>query len=189
MQTAFVLAVLAYLCGSVPTGKLLGWRKNIDIQKHGSGNIGFANAVRVLGWRDGIIVLIVDVLKGFAPVFAAKWLGFEDAALLAIGLLPIIGHAYPVWLRFRGGKSIATGLGVLLVIAPLLAACATAVYLVTLAIWRKSAAGSLVGVWSLPVWAAVFDPRLVWYVLLLALFATYTHRQNIRDFMRRTYAT
>lgn len=188
MQLAFVLAVLAYLCGSVPTGKLLGLRKSIDIQKHGSGNIGFANVVRVLGWRSGVVVLVVDVLKGFAPVFVASRLGVEGAALLVIGLMPIIGHAFPVWLGFRGGKSIAAGFGVLLALAPLLALSGAAVYCLVFAVWRKSALGSLVGTWSLLVWAAALEPQLTFYVLLLALFATYTHRQNIRE-LAKAYAT
>ncbi len=184
MQIAFVLAVMAYLSGSVPTGKLLGLRKAIDIQKHGSGNIGFANAVRVLGWRAGVVVLVVDVLKGFVPVFAAAQVGVEGTALLLVGLFPIIGHAFPVWLRFRGGKSIATGLGVLLMLAPLLAACAVAMYCVVFVVWRKSALGSIVGTWSLVIWAAFLEPQLTAYVFVLALFATYTHRQNIGELVK-----
>lgn len=188
MQLAFVLAVLAYLSGSVPTGKLLGLRKNIDIQKHGSGNIGFANAVRVLGWRSGVVVLVVDVFKGFAPVFLAHLLGVEGAALLFVGLMPIIGHAFPAWLGFRGGKSIAAGFGVLLALSPLLALCGVAVYCAVFLMWRKSALGSLIGTWSLLVWAGALEPELTFYVLLLALFATYTHRQNIRE-LAKEYAT
>ena len=183
MQTIF-LVLCAYLCGSIPTGKLVGLYKNIDIQKHGSGNIGFANAVRVLGWRPGLIVLAGDVAKGFMPMLLAQYLGVEGAALLLVGLAPIVGHSHPLWLGFRGGKSIATGLGVLAVISPALAVCGVAVYCVVLAVCRQSAVGSLVGVWTLPIFAAIIEPTLVMYMMLLATYATYTHRQNIRSYVR-----
>jgi acyl phosphate:glycerol-3-phosphate acyltransferase len=181
----FLLAIVGYLCGSIPTGKLLGRYRRIDIQQHGSGNIGFANAVRVLGWPLGLVVLVVDVAKGCAPLLLAKQLlGAQDAALLFLGLMPIIGHAYPLWLRFRGGKSIAAGLGVLLALAPFMAFCGVVMYCILFAIFRRSAVGSLLGVWSLPLIAIVARPELSSYLLLLALFATYTHRKNIQQFVK-----
>lgn len=184
MQTV-LLFICAYLLGSIPTGKLLGFIKKIDIQKHGSGGIGFANAVRVLGWRMGVIVLVVDVLKGFVPLFVAKqYYQVDPTLLLLIGLMPILGHAFPVWLRFVGGKSIATGLGVLLVIEPRLALLGVLLYCVAFALFRRSDVGSLAGVWSLPIGALVIRPEITAYVLLLAFFASYTHRQNIRKFIK-----
>lgn len=178
------LIIIGYILGSIPTGKILGYVKGIDIQKKGSGNIGFANAVRVLGWPAGIIVLIVDVLKGFIPVYLAKY--FLDATLLQqmiIGLAPIIGHAYPVWLRFRGGKSIATGFGVLIALNVYIALFGFLMYLLVFAISKKSAMGSLAAAWALPIIALALQPILCLYFVILAFFATYTHRVNIRQFM------
>ena len=188
MQNTFILVILAYLSGSIPFGKIFGKLKNIDIQKEGSGNIGFANAVRVLGWRLGALVLICDVLKGFLPVYVAS--EYFNASLqmqMIIGLVAIIGHAFPVWLRFKGGKSIATGLGVMLVIDPILALMAVSIYVIVFSVSKKSAVGSLVGAWLLPLLAFALAPELTLYTLLLALFATYTHRNNINQLVRERY--
>ena len=179
-----LLFVFAYFLGSFPTGKLIGRARGIDIQKNGSGNIGFANAVRVLGWQAGIIVLVVDILKGFMPVYIAHYsFGATIQQQMIIGIAPIIGHAYPIWLRFKGGKSIATGLGVLIALNPLIATLGITVYLMVFMISRKSAAGSLTAAWSLPLIAFIVQPMLCLYFIILALFATYTHRANIRQFI------
>lgn len=182
MQT-IILVVFAYLCGSIPFGKIFGLLKGIDIQKRGSGNIGFANAVRVLGWPLGVAVLVGDVLKGFIPVYIANnILGISGNQILLIGLAPIIGHAFPIWLKFRGGKSIATGLGVTAVISPVLAVCGILTYLIAFSVIKKSAPSSLIGTWLLPIYAVFTNPQLVNYFVILALFATYTHRSNIKQF-------
>jgi glycerol-3-phosphate acyltransferase PlsY len=173
--------IAAYLCGSYPSGKVYGiYLRGVDIQQQGSGNIGFANACRVLGVKIGILVLLSDVLKGFLPLFLAYRLLHADPGLLmAMGAAAIIGHAYPVWLRFKGGKSIATGLGVILMIAPVIGALAALTYICTFLFTRISGISSVVGAWSLVLWTAAFDMHLVYYCVLLALFATYTHRTNI----------
>lgn len=177
-----LLLISAYALGSFPTGKLLGSLKGIDIQKRGSGNIGFANAVRVLGWPAGLVVLFVDVLKGFIPVFIAKY--YLDATLfqqMAIGIAPIIGHAYPVWLGFKGGKSIATGLGVLTALNIYIALLGVVIYLLMFALSKQSAVGSLAAAWALPIIALAVEPLFCTYFVVLALFATYTHRKNIKQ--------
>jgi glycerol-3-phosphate acyltransferase PlsY len=170
---------VAYLCGSIPFAKIVGWRHGIDIQKHGSGNIGFANTVRVLGWKAGFLVLPGDVLKGVAPVLLAQPY-LELNQLLLVALAAVAGHVFPVWLKFRGGKGIATGLGVTLVIAPLVGLAGALIY--ALGFWRfkKSAPASLVAAWSLPILCLAYYPEYALFYLGLAVVTVWTHRMNIQ---------
>lgn len=182
-----LLAVVMYLFGSIPTGKILGLKlKGIDIQKHGSGNIGFANSCRVLGYKIGILVLIGDVSKSLLPLFILQnYFGITQRELMILGLMPIIGHAFPVWLNFKGGKSIATGLGVIFVLSPYLALFGIAIYCLAFCLSRKSAIGSLLAIWSLVIAANFIDDSMVFYSLLLAIFATFTHRNNIKQLVNK----
>lgn len=173
------LALLAYLLGSIPFGKLFGLLRGVDIQKEGSGNIGFANAVRVLGWRIGIFVLASDILKGYLAVFVAVQY-VAQPYLLLIAAAALLGHVFPLWLNFRGGKAVATGFGVTLVLSPICALSAAGVYLVAFSLARVSAVASLIGAFSMPLWALLYAPRLTGFFIVLALFAIYTHRMNIK---------
>ena len=128
-QSAIWIAWLAaaYLAGSIPFGLIIGRARHVDIRQHGSGNIGATNVGRVLGRRWGILCFVLDVAKGFTPVFACCLvapLGREATPAAVLGLLvaamAMLGHIFPVWLRFRGGKGVATGLGVLLGLWPIL---------------------------------------------------------------------
>jgi len=114
-----VLIILAYLLGSVPSGYLLGKAVGIDVRRVGSGNIGATNVARAIGKRQGIVTLIADAAKGFLPVLAGIHLDFEPAALAGIAAAAFVGHIYPLFLKFRGGKGVATALGALLALAPL----------------------------------------------------------------------
>lgn len=182
MQILF-WGIVSYLLGSIPFGKIYGLKfKGIDIQKHGSGNIGFANACRVLGVKIGILVLMSDVLKSYLPIVAAMYFfNVSSVIILVMGAAAIIGHAFPVWLKFRGGKSIATGFGVTLAIAPQIAATGLGLYTISFYIFRKSAIASLIAASSLPLAAVLFRSDLVVYFLTFALFAIYTHRSNIKE--------
>jgi glycerol-3-phosphate acyltransferase PlsY len=183
-----LLTLLAYLCGSVPFGKIVGYYKGIDIQKTGSGNIGFANAVRVLGWPSGTVVLAGDVAKGFLPVAVAQtYLG--EAPVMAVAAAAIFGHIFPVWLKGKGGKGVATGLGASLAINPLLAALGVGVYLVSITILRKSAPSSIIGAWSMPFWCGAFGLYdLTVFYAALGVLALWTHRANIRQLLNLSYA-
>lgn len=180
MTIAFgLLLFVGYLSGSVPFGKIVGKYHKIDIQKHGSGNIGFANSVRVLGWKAGMIVLVGDVLKGYIPVLIAKhYLGLDQT--LVVALIAIIGHIFPVWLKFRGGKGIATGLGVTLGLVPAVGLLGLLVYLLGFAVLRKSAPCSIIAAWSLPLLCLALYPRYDLFYLGLALLASWTHRNNLK---------
>jgi glycerol-3-phosphate acyltransferase PlsY len=174
------VSAAAYGLGSIPFGKLAGLARGIDIQKHGSGNIGFANSVRVLGWKWGLTVLLGDVLKGTASVLLAIRFLHGPAVLLAASAA-LVGHVFPVWLRFRGGKAIATGLGVVSILSLPAACIGVATYVIIFAITRTSGVASVIGAWTLPVSALFFAPKLAAYFLALAAFALYTHRSNIRQ--------
>ncbi len=154
----WTLGVLgAYLIGSIPFGYLLGRMGGIDIRQWGSKNVGATNVARVLGWRRGALVLALDVLKGvaavgllargFAPLFEMP---DRELYLVVLGAAVILGHTFPCWLRFRGGKGVATALGAWLVLAWLPTLIALAVWCAVVAIWRYVSLGSIVAAIALP---------------------------------------
>lgn len=175
--------IFAYLLGSIPFGKIVGLKHGLDLQRKGSGNIGFANSVRVLGWRAGLVVLFGDTLKGFIPArIALTQLDYELA--LIVGLVAVLAHIYPVWLKFHGGKGVATGLGISMALAPVVGLMGLCVYLLVFSIFRKSAIGSLAAAWSMPLWALAVKPEYALCGLILAILGTYTHSSNIYQLLR-----
>jgi glycerol-3-phosphate acyltransferase PlsY len=189
--TAAIAMAVGYLAGSIPFGVLFARARGVDLQQAGSGNIGATNAARVLGKKIGAIVLLCDALKGFGPVFAVRLLWLDATwgpeVIAAVGLLAILGHVLPVWLRFKGGKGVATGFGVFLAIAPLAALAAFVVYATVYAIWRISSIGSLTSATAFVIVVAALGlPRpflglaaAAWLVILVK------HRDNIRRLLRR----
>ncbi len=159
--TAFLLTTgLAYLIGSVSPSYLVGELiKGVDLREHGSGNLGFSNALRVLGKGPGIAVLLFDVLKGFFAVWIAKGIGLylglsgEFIVVLNVmaGLAVILGHIYTCFLGFKGGKGVATGLGVFLYLSPAAVTLAFVVWVITVFITRYISLGSILAAISLPV--------------------------------------
>lgn len=146
--------IVGHVLGSIPVGLLLGFAKGVDIRQHGSGNIGATNAARVLGWKWGIVALVLDALKGLLPVLAARVLTRDSPnsvhVQVATGIFAILGHMFPIWLGFRGGKGVATGLGVALVLSPISSLIALAAYLLMFAVTRVSSMGSLVAALTFP---------------------------------------
>ena len=190
------ILVLAYLLGSIPTSVWLGKAlKGTDLRKHGSGNAGTTNAFRVLGKPIGIIVLIVDMGKGFLAVSLSHFqsvidTGSESLMILRIGLgvLAVIGHILPVLAGFKGGKGVATMAGVGLALHPLVALIAIGVYLLIFLISRVSALGSLVAVISYPVWMIfVFQTdysSLQIFSVFVPIMVIITHRSNISRLLK-----
>lgn len=169
-MTGVAIASLAgaYLVGSIPFGLLLGLARGVDIRLHGSGNIGATNAMRVLGKRIGALCFALDVAKGFAPTLLAGWaLGAFGAAPLTPGIAwlwvgvacaTVAGHMFPVWLRFRGGKGVATGLGAMLAVWPHLtipAALAAVAWVIAARATRYVGLSSCIAGVSVPVWACL----------------------------------
>ncbi|MFI5270846.1 MAG: glycerol-3-phosphate 1-O-acyltransferase PlsY [Candidatus Saccharimonadales bacterium] len=181
---SIILILFAYLCGSIPFGKIIGKRNGIDIQSAGSGNIGFANAVRVLGWRAGLYVLIGDVSKGFVPVFIVRsLLNAQPILVICVAVAAIIGHVFPIWLQFRGGKGIATGLGVILAFNLPLALVGVTTYILAFSIFKKSAPSSLTATWVVSLLSLILNQKYSWFYVVLGFVALWTHRQNIRSIM------
>lgn len=177
-MTFFLLLLLGYACGSVPFGKLIGLLKGVDIQQRGSGNIGFANAVRVLGWPAGVATLLGDVLKGAVPTYLASQ-ELSKTGVYTIGIAAILGHLFPVWLKFRGGKGIATGLGVLIVLQPAAALAGLGAYILCYFILRRSDMSSLFGTTTAAVAGSMVSPAAWWQFGTLIVIALWTHRKNL----------
>jgi acyl phosphate:glycerol-3-phosphate acyltransferase len=186
--TPLVLVVLSYLLGSVPTSYLAGRiSRGIDLRVHGSGNLGTTNTFRVLGARVAAPVLVVDVLKGWAPAWYFPML---DASpwwwALVYGGAAILGHVFPLYLRFRGGKGVATAAGVFLALAPSAAVVALVVWLVVLGIFRIVSLASLSAALSLVtvLLAVETRPAVLWLGIGVATFVTVAHRSNIVRLLR-----
>jgi acyl phosphate:glycerol-3-phosphate acyltransferase len=170
--------LFAYICGSIPFGKLVGALHGIDIQKRGSGNIGFANVRRVLGWRAGLITLAGDIAKGALPtVIALHFVG--ATAAFWIGLCAIAGHVFPVWITFRGGKGVATGLGLLCILHPIPAAAGVIVYIASCLVLRNSGISSVIGVACVVIVGSFMTPSDWWQFTVLFATALWTLRKNI----------
>ena len=181
------LALLAsYLAGSVPFGLIVAKvATGKDVRTVGSGNIGATNVARAAGRAAAVITLLLDALKGLLPAAIAARTLPEPWAPAACGVAAVIGHCYPVWLRFRGGKGVATGFGVALMLAPLSAACGAAVWLLLYKLLRISSVGSLAGVATALLIAAVTGPR--WSIAGLAAIAAIVlvrHRGNLERLLR-----
>jgi len=195
---ATLLVVAAYLLGSIPTGLLIGKRMGVDVRTQGSGNIGATNVARTVGRKVGVLVLFLDALKGALPVALLAGLDLEsridlgaplDGYLLtAVGLAPIVGHCFPVWLGFRGGKGVATALGVFLVVDPLALAVGAALFAALYAAFRIVSIGSMAASIAIPIASLLLGHRLP-VVLLAALGAAIVigkHHGNIRRLLRRS---
>jgi len=137
-----------YLIGSIPFSLLLGRLRGVDIREHGSGNVGTTNVLRTVGAGAGAVALVCDVLKGAAAVFIARYTVGSAEAEMAAGLAAVVGHDWPVFLKFRGGKGVATGVGGVFAMVPVAAAAAIGVFAVVAAWSRYASLGSLIGSFS-----------------------------------------
>jgi glycerol-3-phosphate acyltransferase PlsY len=179
LEIAFVIA--SYLLGSVPTGLLLGKALGVDIRSAGSGNIGATNVYRTLGRNVGVMTLAGDCLKGVIPVVLARQLEFPDIWLATAGFAAFFGHVFTVFLRFKGGKGVATALGVFLGISPLSVLAAFGVFALVLWKWRFVSLGSISAAALMPFLIAAIDgrPLIISMTLLIAAVIIWKHRENI----------
>lgn len=153
-----LLAVLAaYLVGSIPFAQLLSRRRGVDLRRVGSGNVGATNVLRTLGVRPAVLAMMLDAVKGIVAVLVAQRLTNGVAAPVAAGLASMIGHVYPVWLRFRGGKGVATAAGAFAVLAPVAAAAAVGVFLLAVMLTRFISVGSMAAALTLAGWTIASD--------------------------------
>ncbi len=199
-----IIAVAAYLLGSIPTGFLVARARGIDIRTVGSGNIGATNAMRVLGKPAGIFVLLMDALKGYiacafvpplifnqlAPHLSGLAVYFQNEPVelqtryyVVAGIFAVLGHNYPCWLRFKGGKGIATSAGVYLALAPWPLLIALGVFILALLTTRYVSVGSLAAATALPAAVWILPPHnllLGIVTTVLGLMAIYKHKGNLR---------
>ena len=176
------LGFFSYLLGSVPTGYLLARSKGIDIRDVGSGNIGATNVARALGKKAAIATFAGDALKGVIPILLAGWLGFGIKVASILGLLAFLGHCFSVFLKFRGGKGVATGFGACLALAPVPALIAIALWGAIFLSTRLSSLAALAAALVLPwlVWLISESPVLYCFTLPVIVILIFNHRENIQ---------
>ena len=193
MKIIFFL-VLGYVMGALPNGVWLGkYFKNIDIREHGSKNSGATNAYRVLGPKYGIMVLILDALKGFLPPFLASRFGVSGNILLVIGVLAIVGHSLSFFLNFKGGKGVATSLGVFLFLIPKVTLALLVIFIIVVYATRYISLGSIIAAILLPVLTFISPlnygiekwPMMV-MTIIIAIFVVYKHKTNIERLLKGT---
>ncbi|MGQ0560454.1 MAG: glycerol-3-phosphate 1-O-acyltransferase PlsY [Gemmatimonadota bacterium] len=183
-----VLLAAAYMTGAIPTSYIVGRAKGIDLRAHGSGNLGATNAFRVLGWRAATPVFLLDIAKGSFPAFFfPRWDGV-DAPLLALayGAAAIVGHVFSVYVRFKGGKGVATSAGVLLALAPAAAGAAIALWAALVFLTGYVSLASIVAAAVLPflILGLHGSSPVFWLSLALAAFVIFAHRANIGRLLR-----
>lgn len=201
VPAALVLIFIAYVCGSLPFGYWAGKLKGIDIRKHGSGNIGATNVIRVMGKKIGVPVFILDMLKGLAPTMLAEWwmrrsgAGDNVATLVAVlcGAASVLGHMFTFWLGFKGGKGVATSAGVLLGLAWMSLLVGFAVWLIVYYSSRYVAMASIGAAMAIPVaMAVIMTWQHRWNFVLLGLglvmgtLVVVRHRSNIARLLSGT---
>ncbi|MEE9143573.1 MAG: glycerol-3-phosphate 1-O-acyltransferase PlsY [Candidatus Binatia bacterium] len=181
MDIALML-LFAYLLGSVPIGFLMGFISGVDVRQEGSGNVGATNVARVMGKGRGVLTLLGDAGKGYIPVFLSLQLELDFWVSAVTAFVAFLGHLYPVFLKFKGGKGVATALGVFLALTPMGAGILVLVFFLVVIFSRMVSLGSLV--------ASVLAPIIFWYFsgslylvglsFLIALFTIARHRDNIQ---------
>jgi glycerol-3-phosphate acyltransferase PlsY len=192
MLQALAWVALAYLLGSIPSGLLVARaRGGPDPRQHGSGNLGTANVYRLLGRQAAALVLLGDIAKGALPVaLAGLWLpplgAWQDTALALVGAAAVLGHVFPIYLNFKGGKGVATTFGVMAVLTPWAALNLAVVYVLALAQTRTFSLSALICAWLLPVAVGLFANSKT-YLLLAAVLSgliLVCHRDNLERFFK-----
>ncbi len=177
-----IIGLVSYLLGSIPFGVVLARAQKVNLAEHGSGNIGATNAARVLGKKAGILTLLGDLLKGLLAVFIADLFLKDPTGIAIAGALAFTGHLYSVFLKFKGGKGVATGLGVLLYVIPIATVCAVGIFGLVLWSTRYVSLGSILSALTIPVFAWYFKEALPYVYLssFIAIFTLGRHRENIK---------
>ena len=200
IYVCLLTAMAAYFLGSIPTGYIVGRARGIDVRTVGSGNIGATNAFRVLGKKAGTVVLVVDALKGFLAValapklvyrifFSTPWTDeTRDYLCIIAAIVAILGHNYTCWLKFKGGKGIATTAGVLAALVPWTFLTGLVLWIAVCAITRYVSVASLAAAVSLPIitWSFGYGHRLIIVTCVMSVLAFFKHKANISRLMSGT---
>jgi len=191
-----IILVVAYLIGSIPFGYLIVRKKmGADIRQTGSGGTGATNVSRRAGKAAGVLTLLLDAAKGCAAVVIARVVSGDDWVIAAAAIAALVGHIFPVWLGFRGGKGVATGVGIFLVLAPIALLCAGVIFIAIVVSTRYVSLGSITAAVLIPVFVwlqsvfvePVFDLRpLLTAAIAGAALIVFAHRGNIKRLASRT---
>lgn len=182
-----IFACIAYLIGSIPFGLIVGkLGYNVDIREHGSGNLGGTNTFRVLGVKAGLLVTTADILKGTIASLLPILLS-SDVNMLVIGIFAVVGHMYPVFAKFKGGKAVATSGGVILAVSPILFFTMLATFFLMLYLTKYVSLSSMVtGIVTVVVAIVLQHTGLIILTSILTLFVIYRHRANIKRIKDKT---
>ncbi len=183
-----LLLLGSFLLGSVPFGLLFTRASGVDITKAGSGNIGATNVLRTVGKKQALLTLACDILKGTAPVAAGMWLGVGYQMVGGMGLAAVLGHDFSLFRGFRGGKGVATSIGVMALYTPAAGLVTVAVWLATVLITRVSAMGALVGFAALPlaVWGFAYEWEKLLLSVIISILLFIRHITNIKQMLERS---
>ncbi|THB74903.1 MAG: glycerol-3-phosphate 1-O-acyltransferase [Desulfobulbaceae bacterium] len=188
MDMLFVIA--SYLVGAIPFGLVLGRLSGVDVRNSGSGNIGATNVTRLLGKKLGVATLVLDSLKGFVPIYLAYRLlpesNSKELIMMLCGIMAVVGHMFPVYLRFQGGKGVATGLGLFLFLSPAAIAISLVIFVATVAVSGFVSAGSLLASGLFPLWLWLFgkSPLMIATGGVIGVLIWAKHRENIARLIR-----
>ena len=181
----FILFILAYLVGSIPNALWIGKMfKNIDVRDFGSGNVGSTNAARVLGWKLGVMVLLFDAFKGMIFIIIARKFGLSDIYVVLIGHAAILGHSYSIYLKFKGGKAVATSLGVMLVLIPKVIIILVIVFLLIVIFSGYVSLASISVAGLLPILTYIMYNNIIALLsLVVGILVIWRHKSNIKNLL------
>ncbi|MFA1735041.1 glycerol-3-phosphate 1-O-acyltransferase PlsY [Fusobacterium animalis] len=185
----FCLIILSYFFGAIPSGVWIGKIfKNIDVRDYGSKNSGATNSYRVLGAKLGIAVLIIDVLKGFIPLYIASKFNLKYNDLVILGLVAILAHTFSCFISFKGGKGVATSLGVFLFLAPVITLILLVIFILVVYFTKYISLGSITAAFLLPIFTFFThrDTYLFTLSVVIAIFVIYRHKTNISRLLSGT---
>jgi acyl phosphate:glycerol-3-phosphate acyltransferase len=177
-----LLVIFSYLLGSVPSGLIIGKLSGLDVRKAGSGNIGATNVARLLGKTGGLLTLVGDTAKGFIPVLVVQQMGFSHPVTALVGVAAFLGHLYPIFLKFKGGKGVATSFGVLLGLAPFATMILLVVFAAVAFTTRIVSLSSMVTAVAAPLvlWLFYYSPTYVIVTAFMAVMIVFRHYANIQ---------
>ena len=184
-----VLMIVAYILGSIPNALWIGKVfRGIDVREHGSKNTGSTNAARVLGAKLGILTLILDISKGAIPTLIATMLLDSSISVILVGICAILGHSFSIFMKFKGGKAVATTVGVLIVLVPGAILLAAVIFFLVFGITRYVSLSSMIGAISLPIWIILFYKNipLTIFGIIIAILIIVRHKSNIQRLLNGT---
>ena len=183
-----LLVIFSYLLGSVPSGLIIGKLSGLDVRKAGSGNIGATNVARLLGKKVGLLTLVADTAKGFVPIWLVQQIGLSDPIAALVGIAAFLGHLYPIFLKFKGGKGVATGFGVFLGCAPLATTILLVIFAAVALTTRIVSLSSMVSAVAAPLvlWLFYYSPTYIMMAALIAIMIVFRHYANIERLLNGT---